>query len=163
MDWILVVMIIVCTLLGLLSGDQASQIKARKERNRVPRILDKEARPVDKIDIQNNTECQEGDPLGANYTGTMNVTRGGKSCKFWESVDCDYQYDYQDVVEDGHNFCRNPSGDVNRGVWCFTTTKYVRWEKCNVPLCEDPYAEPEPESEAEPESEPILGESTFSY
>ena len=106
MDWILAAMIIVCTLLGLLSCDQASQIKVRKERNRVPRILDKE---VDKIDIQNNTECQEGDPLGANYTGTMNVTRGGKPCKFWENVDCDYQYIYQDVVEDGHNFCSNTS------------------------------------------------------
>ena len=104
MYWILVVTI-VCTSLGLLSCDQASQIKARKKRDRVPRILDKE---VDKIDIQNNTECQEGDPLGANYTGTMNVTRGGKSCKFWESVDCDYQYDYQDVVEDGRRLHVGP-------------------------------------------------------
>ena len=130
MDWILAAMIIVCTLLGLLSGDQASQIKARKERNRIPRILDKE---VDKIDIQNNTECQEGDPLGANYTGTMNVTRGGKSCKFWESVDCDYQYDYQDVVEGGHNFCRNPSGD-EKGVWCYVDCDTV-FEYCPVPVC----------------------------
>ena len=32
---------------------------------------------------------------------------------------------------------RNPTGSQAVGVWCYTTTSYVRWEKCNVPLCED--------------------------
>ena len=97
---------------------------------------------------------------GILYTGSVNETKRGRTCQNWNETS-PQKHEHTDVGE--HNFCRNPSGDVNRGVWCFTTTKYVRWEKCNVPLCEDPYAEPEPESESEPESEPISGESTFSY
>jgi hypothetical protein len=33
------------------------------------------------------------------------------------------------------NYCRNPDSEPG-GPWCYTTDAGVRWEYCDVPLCD---------------------------
>ena len=71
---------------------------------------------------------------GVTYTGTVNETKSGRTCQNWnESVP--QRHTYTNVGD--HNYCRNPTKKSEVGVWCYTTTKWIRWEKCNVPLCEE--------------------------
>ena len=71
---------------------------------------------------------------GVTYTGTVNKTKSGRTCQNWnESVP--QRHTFTDVGD--HNYCRNPTKKSEVGVWCYTTTKWIRWEKCNVPLCEE--------------------------
>ena len=65
------------------------------------RIQDRQQRSVSS---QGNHECQEGNPLGASYSGRMNVTTSGRSCEVWAASNPDYGL--TDVGE--HNHCRNP-------------------------------------------------------
>ena len=47
--------------------------------------------------------CQEGNPMGASYSGFMNHTATGKACQVWSEAD---------YAEEGeHNHCRNPDDD----------------------------------------------------
>ena len=82
---------------------------------------------------QDNPECQEGKPLGAIYSGEVNVTMSGRTCKAWSAT----EYGFNDVGE--HNYCRNPSLSVLAGVWCFTTDPNMLWEFCSVPFCSPTY------------------------
>ena len=88
---------------------------------------------------QDDNDCQEGDPLGASYSGTMNVTASGRTCQFWAASQ-PHVPKYTDVGKVGdteageHNHCRNPSGHVG-GVWCYTTDPDKEWEHCSVPIC----------------------------
>ena len=74
------------------------------------------------------TECQESHPLGfgASYSGSMNVTSSGRTCKAWALQGFSFVGD--------HNFCRNPLRQSG-GVWCFTTDPDMYMEYCNVPRC----------------------------
>ena len=49
--------------------------------------------------------CQEGDPLGANYQGSVNVTTSGRTCQAWSAQE-PHDHDFADLGE--HNHCRNP-------------------------------------------------------
>ena len=91
------------------------------------------------------TESRSCQGPGIKYIGTVSKTKRGRTCQNWNETS---PHEHTDTDVGEHNFCRNPDG--KNGVWCYTTTKYVRWERCDVPICEDPNAEPEPESEAEP-------------
>ena len=37
------------------------------------------------VGSQGNPECQEGNPLGASYLGSMNVTTSGRTCQAWSA------------------------------------------------------------------------------
>ena len=77
--------------------------------------------------ISASSDCQADD--GKNYKGEMNKTKSGKDCQDW-AEQSPHKHKYKDVGE--HNFCRNPDHDA---VWCYTTDKKKRWEKCDVPQC----------------------------
>ena len=82
--------------------------------------------------FSDNSECQEGIPLGASYSGRVNVTSSGRTCQAWSTTQ---PHDHPFTELGDHNYCRNPSGDLI-GVWCFTTDPDVSWEYCHsVPVC----------------------------
>ena len=95
------------------------------------------------VGSQDDNECQEGNPLGANYSGKMNVTASGISCQFWLASQ-PHVPKYTDVGKEGdteageHNHCRNPNGELG-GVWCYTTDPDKPWEYCSVPICDATY------------------------
>ena len=88
---------------------------------------------------QDDPDCQEGSPLGASYSGKVNVTASGRSCQVWSTSE-PHEPKYTDMGKVGeteagdHNYCRNPDGDFG-GVWCLTTDPDTRWEHCPVPIC----------------------------
>ena len=118
-------------------------------KTRIPRKGDPEERMKSQTRIQSrqqrsdgsqdDNECQEGNPLGASYSGKMNVTASGISCQFWAASQ-PHVPKYTDVGKVGdteageHNHCRNPNGELG-GVWCYTTDPDERWEHCSVPIC----------------------------
>ena len=73
-------------------------------------------------------ECQEGNPLGASYSGSMSRTTSGRACQAWSGRN----------GEGEHSFCRNPNENV-LGVWCYTTDPNMELELCPVPLCSPTY------------------------
>ena len=87
------------------------------------------------VGSQDNPDCQEGNPLGASYSGTINHTSSGKVCQSWSAQE-PHEHGSTEVGE--HNYCRNPSGNV-LGVYCYTTDPDKRWEHCSVPLCSPTY------------------------
>ena len=95
------------------------------------------------VGSQGNPECQEGNPLGASYLGSMNVTTSGRTCQAWSAQE-PHKHDpqkaddpYPPFVGD-QNYCRvnNPS---KGGVRCLTTDPDERWEFCDVPICDATY------------------------
>ena len=80
--------------------------------------------------------------LGREYTGTLNTTVSGKTCQAWSS-DYPHAIDYHSSNDDNYpegnradakNYCRNPDSDPE-GLWCYTTDPNMKWETCDVPLC----------------------------
>ena len=79
--------------------------------------------------------CQEGEPLGATYVGSVNVTASGKACMGWHTVSSSYWY----LKLGEHNYCRNPGQPFSSnhgvrpkdGVWCYTSLS-DEWEYCDV-------------------------------
>ena len=89
--------------------------------------------------LTDKPECQEGDPLGTTYIGSVNVTIGGRTCQNWAATE-PHEPTWTDVGKVGetqagdHNYCRNPS-QYPGGVWCYTTDPDVRAEYCSLPIC----------------------------
>ena len=75
--------------------------------------------------------CQEGSPLGSDYSGNASITVSGRTCQKW-SVQTPHTHRWTDQGD--HNYCRNPDGEA--GAWCYTTDPDVRWELCLVPECD---------------------------
>ena len=90
---------------------------------------------------QTPKECQEGNPLGANYFGKKSVTASGLTCQKWSASE-PHRHQYTDVGD--HNHCRNPDESFDGGVWCYTTDPNKRWELCTVPTCADCVEEGDP-------------------
>ena len=77
------------------------------------------------------------DRTGVEYRGKTSITKTGKKCQTWY-----FQYphkndDYKKIPDGAwHNFCRNPD-DAKKGPWCLTNDMEVRWEYCDVKVCEN--------------------------
>ena len=67
------------------------QLQQRDRTTREPRkgesMEERKTRTRDRrqrsVGSQGNPECQEGNPLGASYLGSMNVTTSGRTCQAW--------------------------------------------------------------------------------
>lgn len=87
---------------------------------------------VERISTQQN--CIEDD--NTSYQGTINVTKNGESCLYWdderivEYVQNSFPNQFHTLV--GHNFCRNP--DEDEFPWCFISLR--KYEYCSIPNCE---------------------------
>ena len=125
-----------CLLLSLnlvsgqfLTDDRTTRRPRKGEHPEKGRIQDRQQRAVNST--QGNHECQEGNPLGANYSGSMNVTTSGRTCQVWAASQ-PHEHSFTHVGE--HSHCRNPSGELG-GVWCYTTDPDKQWEYCSLERC----------------------------
>ena len=90
--------------------------------------------------IEGTGTCRRGG--GRGYRGTVSVTRSGKRCQSWSSqhphqhpmVPQLFISDLDDLYNPGHSYCRNPGG-LGKQPWCYTNSRTVRWEYCNIPKC----------------------------
>ena len=113
---------------NLLTDDRTTRRPRKGGDPEKGRVQDRQQRSVSS---QGNHECQEGNPLGASYSGRMNVTTSGRTCQVWAASE---PHEHKDTDVGEHNYCRNPDGDLG-GVWCYTTDPDKKWEHCSVPLC----------------------------
>ncbi|CAG0901403.1 unnamed protein product [Darwinula stevensoni] len=82
---------------------------------------------------------------GREYTGTQRKTETGKECLRWDSKPYGIPPDFSSADYDEHfpnrdswsheNFCRNPSGKERP--WCFVSDQTIKWEYCDIPMCDD--------------------------
>ena len=88
-------------------------------------------------------DCYREDDKSS-YTGTINVTRSGRTCQLWESQTPHTHTRGSDpsAFVDGRfpdNFCRTPEDGISVKPWCYTTDADKRWQHCDVPSCGEDY------------------------
>ena len=85
-----------------------------------------------------NKECWDACSV---YTGALSVTVNNMACQAWSAktphnhtLDKDELFPYDGSSAAALNYCRDPRGDGQPG--CFTVDPLVRYEFCDVPVCE---------------------------
>ncbi|KAK0161569.1 hypothetical protein PV327_010028 [Microctonus hyperodae] len=76
---------------------------------------------------------------GRYYLGTMNRTKNGLDCQSWNSQQPHSHNKPPNVfpqIRYGENYCRNAGGDEIMP-WCFTMDPLVRWQHCDIPICDN--------------------------
>jgi len=73
-------------------------------------------------------ECRYTD-LGREYRGLKNTTVNNRICKQWGTTQ------YEEILVNDENYCRNPDNTAGVGPWCYTTTPGVSWERCGIQMC----------------------------
>ncbi|XP_066996818.2 tyrosine-protein kinase transmembrane receptor Ror2 [Anabrus simplex] len=82
-------------------------------------------------------DCIRG--RGRFYQGTMNVTKSGLPCQYWDIQEPHSHNRPPDVfpeMQNAENYCRNAGGE-EPSPWCYTTDPNVRWQRCDIPVCDD--------------------------
>ncbi|XP_070575319.1 uncharacterized protein [Ptychodera flava] len=81
-------------------------------------------------------ECY-GSKNGADYRGTVNQTKSGRTCQSWSSqtphkhkFTKDNGFDLGLLGLGDHNYCRNP--DSRSKAWCYTDDRKKKQETCNI-------------------------------
>jgi len=76
--------------------------------------------------------------MGMETLCNLNTTRHGNTCQAWSSQSPHQhtQDNFWEGIDGAMNYCRNPDFS-DGGLWCYTTNPDVRWEYCDVTLCED--------------------------
>lgn len=61
-------------------------------------------------------QCYNPMDFGANYRGVVNVTIQGRPCLNWSITQPANRYPEATGTVGGHNYCRNPSGEVSKTI-----------------------------------------------
>ena len=71
-----------------------------------------------------------------NYSGTINTTVNGRTCRVWNTVTANDSSNWELYVSrhGEHNYCRG-SGGYGSYYFCFTTDPNKLYEKCEIPRC----------------------------
>mmetsp|Transcript_25480 Transcript_25480/g.37382 ORF Transcript_25480/g.37382 Transcript_25480/m.37382 type:complete len:498 (+) Transcript_25480:37-1530(+) len=88
------------------------------------------------------SECGCEEVNQQDYTGTVSVTRSGRTCQRWDSQSPQSHSRTRRNYPDAYlseNYCRNPDNEPG-GAWCYTTDPDMRWEYCDVANCGDTIA-----------------------
>lgn len=75
---------------------------------------------------------------GQSYRGYRNVTQNGIPCQAWNRREPhSHPYDPESFHNAGllKNYCRNPSDSNRNRPWCYTLSKDIPWDYCNVDKC----------------------------
>uniref|UniRef100_A0A1B6MPL4 receptor protein-tyrosine kinase n=1 Tax=Graphocephala atropunctata TaxID=36148 RepID=A0A1B6MPL4_9HEMI len=88
-------------------------------------------------------DCVKG--RGRYYMGYTNKTISGIPCQRWDSTQPhthDRPPDVFPEVQNAENYCRNAGGE-EPGPWCYTMDPNMRWQMCDIPICENTTTETE--------------------